>query len=247
MFGKTILFGLLFSVFISCEHATEDVHNTQETNLIPQGIKQLRSLNYPVEEIGRYHNEVLGEFMNKNKKYEFTSFENLLIDLKETSQNLYGQKYHDLIAIDEEYQLKSSSLTLTNKGNNTFSEMIKESYTGMVSFNVQEALDYIVENELTYESTHEYLKGYLSNNNKLSDIDKEILHAFDVFTSYSDEYWADYPSNKIKGKAVHAKGCTPRSQQYLADGFGFLLGGGLGALGYSAAIHILQDEGSHCI
>jgi len=247
MFRKTILVTVasLF-LFASCDQATGDIQNVEELSKIPLGIRQMKSLNYSVDEIGQYHNEVLGAFMKNNPKYELSSFESLISDLKVTGQKLYGQKYQDLLIVDDKYQLQTSSFTLASKGDKSFSEMIKEAYEGMVSIEVQIVLDYIVENELPYESTHSYITDYIKSND-LSDSDKEVLEAFDIFASYSDKYWAEYPSNSATGKSTFAKGCTPRSQQYLADGFGFLIGGGLGALGYSAAIHVLQDEGSHCI
>lgn len=220
--------------------------NVEDFSKIPFGIQQMKSLNYSADEIGQYHNEVLSAFMKKNAKYELTSYEALISDIQVTGQHLYGQQHQDLLMSDHGPHLQESSFTLTGKGDKSFGEMMKETYIGFVSAEVQTVLDHIVDNELPYGDTHDYITSYIEGND-ISNSDREILEAFDVFASYSDKYWAEYPTNSSSGKSSSAKGCTPRSQQYLADGFGFLIGGGLGALGYSAAIHVLQDEGSHCI
>ncbi len=246
MFKKTILTIILVSlVLTSCNNNESNTLNTEEISQIPVGIQQLKSLNISIKEFGQYHNDVLGEFMKQNPKYIITNFEKLVKDLKVTGQKLHGSKYQNLYLIDNEYPLDYNKFTLKAKSEKSFSEMIKGIYIGAVSLKVQNAFDYIVENELTYTGTHNYIEEYISTNNDLSFSDIETLEAFDIFASYSDEYWANYPTNK-SGNYSLAKGCNARTQQYIGDAFGLIFSP-WGALGMSAAIHILQDGGSHCL
>jgi len=246
MFKKTIVTAILISlVLTSCNKNEGDVLTTEEISQIPVGMQQLKSLNMSAEEFGQYHNDVLGAFMKQNPNYVLTSYQNLVKDLKITGQNLYGSKYQKLYSINDKSPLDYNKFTLRAKSGRPFSEMIKEIYVGTVSVKVQDAFDHIVENKLTYTGTRNYIDKYISTNNDLSKSDVETLKTFDIFARYSNSYWAEYPTNK-NAKYLSTKGCNAQTQQYIGDAFGLIFGP-WGALGMSAAIHILQDEGSHCL
>lgn len=233
-------------LLLSCDKKEPGFQKIQSTNQIPVGILQLRNLDKSADEIGQFHNDLLEKFMSDNPNYELVSFEKLISDITLSSDFIQSHPNYEMIQLMSVDRPTNSSFTLTHKGVLTFEDMLKQTYEGSVSQNVKKALDHIVENQLTYVETHQYLTHYLKSNH-LSTSDIEVLSAFDTFSGYSANFWENHSSNSKNKHNLSQKGCNAQTQQYLADGFGFLLGGGLGALGYSAAIHILQDEGQHCI
>ena len=228
---------LALVLFISCEKESpveEQIEASEPTNISDHSLT--------AHEYGSYHNEILGLYMSHKKKEgskiafrENHDFVALLNDIakvtKEEAPELFNQADYELTMnrINQVFTKEKSTLKRTD-----YFSTLEVGINKFSPGKTQTLFSEIMNGELDYDIILNKLNDFVATN----ELTAEELNATEgfksVFTS-SQEYWT--PKNE---KGVAQKPDPMVTQVLVADGIGYIFGG-IGSVGFSLAIHILQD------
>lgn len=239
----------LLLMLISCSEI-----NTSESFSVEENKNSKKIETIKPEDYGEYHNSVLSVFLQRNGQNQLHSkeklnafrsledFRKLMEDIKQTVDA------DDMTLID-----KNDFETSMDNIEKVFKSFEGETYR-LDYYSVTERLFEIQTSKRLASLLSEFLYGnytYSEITKKidlfereydLSSIEKDQIVKFKVTLNASKELW-EFASVK---NSTSKWACDPQEQQYLADGFGALMGG-VAAVAYSYAVYKLQDDGQHCI
>jgi len=237
---KSIIKTIILLLFVaSCtSEQTEEYDKPLQGEALLYGLKELEESRLNASDFGRIHNQMLEVFMKNKPEYTFQTFNILTrdieIEFKKTGLNIFK--------LDVNFQRIEKKIPLGNnllsRSDLNYYSWISETYESLVSKELKEAFDEILFNNLTFPETEKTLKK-LEKDINLSESESKGVELFIEIARYSNEFWTEY--NKNTGNITTGR-CDPTSQQYLADAFGGLIFGGLGAVGYSWAANEIQKS-----